>query len=207
MWCCLEGSVMLLFGLEDLASCGSWSSNYEQDWTLEGEFITLYASKVTFSSSTITMSFASWTSIKVLPVARKRLPKINGINHSSPCQVLWGPSKRLTFSHLNQNIFNYASWVCDWSIHQLQVNHDRLYFSKPQFLKNRKRHQVNTCYQKKKIPIVYGIVKIHRSFSFIENFFCMMVLHSSVSITVSWSSHLYLLDMISKIVGYLGNLA
>ena len=73
----------------------SWSLIWKQDCVLEGNFIGLNTSKVTSSSPTLKTSFPCWTSIKVLPDARKGRPNIKGvmlnlINHLIgfiPCQI------------------------------------------------------------------------------------------------------------------------
>lgn len=54
-------------------------------------------------------------------------------------------------------------------------------------------------------PIVHGMVKLLRSFNLGGNFFTRIVLHSSLSMTVSCSSHLRLWDIISlKNIAYFG---
>ena len=52
-------------------------------------------------------------------------------------------------------------------------------------------------FSKMEFPIVHGIVKLPRSFSFYGNFLCRMALHSSVRFTVSKSDSLLFLDSIS----------
>ena len=53
------------------------------------------------------------------------------------------------------------------------------------------------AFSKMEFPIVHGIVKLPRSFSFCGSFRCKMALHSSVRFIVSKFDSLLLLDNIS----------
>ena len=61
------------------------------------------------------------------------------------------------------------------------------------------------AFSKMEFPIMHGMVKLPRSFSFFGSFRCKMALHSSVRFTVSKSDNLLLLDSISFMnFSYLG---